>query len=38
MDHLVEKHALCEEIKHHIAGMLHMVDAFEKDNCIGTYA
>jgi len=38
LDHIVGKHALCDEIKHYIEGMLHMVEAFDKSNCIGTYA
>ena len=38
LDHMVEKHAQCDEIKHYIEGMLHMVEAFDKSNCIGTYA
>ncbi len=38
LQRILQEHAQCEEIKHYIEGMSHMVEAFDDANCIGTYA
>tara|TARA_R110001583_G_scaffold212_4_gene2150 strand:- start:1156 stop:1410 length:255 start_codon:yes stop_codon:yes gene_type:complete len=38
LQRLLGEHAPCEEIKHYIEGMSHMVEAFDDANCIGNYA
>jgi|TARA_B100002003_G_C13602645_1_gene310625 hypothetical protein len=38
LQRILQDHAQCEEIKHYIEGMSHMVEAFDDANCIGVYA
>ena len=38
LQRILQEHAQCEEIKHYIEGMSHMVEAFDDANCVGNYA